>query len=47
LPAVVEHVARSRPEALGQCNAGLLLSHADRMRLAMSQSMTPPVGGLV
>jgi two-component system chemotaxis sensor kinase CheA len=47
LPAVVEHVARSRPEALGQCNAGLLLSHTDRMRLAMSQSMTPPVGGLV
>ncbi len=41
LPAVVEHVARSRPEQLGQCNAGLLLSHTDRMRLAL----TPAVGG--
>jgi|HubBroStandDraft_1064217.scaffolds.fasta_scaffold00611_17 two-component system chemotaxis sensor kinase CheA len=41
LPAVVEHVARSRPTELGQCNAGLLLSHTDRMRLAMSQTMSP------
>ena len=41
LPAVVEHVARSRPTELGQCNSGLLLSHTDRMRLAM----TPTVGG--
>jgi two-component system, chemotaxis family, sensor kinase CheA len=41
LPAVVEHVARSRPEQLGQCNAGLLLSHADRVRL----SLTPIAGG--
>jgi len=41
LPAVVEHVARARPTELGQCNSGLLLSSADRMRLAM----TPAVGG--
>jgi two-component system chemotaxis sensor kinase CheA len=41
LPAVVEHVARSRPTELGQCNAGLLLSHTDRVRLGMSQTMTP------
>jgi len=45
LPAVVEHVARSRPEELGQCNAGLLLSHTDRARLAISQTIAPPVGG--
>ncbi|MGO9680732.1 MAG: chemotaxis protein CheW [Candidatus Sulfotelmatobacter sp.] len=45
LPAVVEHVARARPEQLGQCNAGLLLSHTDRTRLAMSQTITPTVGG--
>ncbi len=41
LPAVVEHVSRARPTELGQCNSGLLLSHTDRMRLAMSQTMTP------
>jgi two-component system, chemotaxis family, sensor kinase CheA len=41
LPAVVEHVARARPEALGHCNSGLLLSHADRVRLALA----PAVGG--
>jgi two-component system, chemotaxis family, sensor kinase CheA len=41
LPAVVEHVARSRPEELGQCNSGLLLSHTDRVRL----SLTPVTGG--
>jgi two-component system chemotaxis sensor kinase CheA len=41
LPAVVEHVARSRPTELGQCNSGLLLSHSDRVRLAL----TPVVGG--
>jgi two-component system chemotaxis sensor kinase CheA len=53
LPAVVEHVARARPTELGQCNSGLLLSHTDRMRLAMSQTlsqtmsqtMTPAAGG--
>jgi len=38
LPAVVEHVARSRPEDAGQANSGLLLTHTDRMRLAMSSS---------
>jgi two-component system chemotaxis sensor kinase CheA len=41
LPAVVEHVARSRPVELGQSNSGLLLSHTDRVRLAL----TPAVGG--
>ncbi len=41
LPAVVEHVARSRPEETGRTNSGLLLSHTDRMRLAL----TPAVGG--
>jgi two-component system chemotaxis sensor kinase CheA len=41
LPAVVEHVARARPEELGQCNAGLLLSHTDRARLLL----TPAAGG--
>jgi two-component system chemotaxis sensor kinase CheA len=45
LPAVVEHVARARPEELGQCNSGLLLSHTDRTRLALSQTMSPAVGG--
>jgi len=41
LPAVVEHVAKARPEQTGQTNSGLLLTHTDRMRLAM----TPEVGG--
>ncbi len=41
LPAVVEHVARSRPTELGQCNSGLLLNNTDRMRLAL----TPVSGG--
>jgi two-component system, chemotaxis family, sensor kinase CheA len=41
LPAVVEHVARLRPEETGQVNSGLLLSHTDRMRLAL----TPAMGG--
>ena len=35
LPAVVEHVARSRPEQAGKSNSGLLLTHADRLRLAL------------
>lgn len=43
LPAVVEHVARSRPQEMGQANSGLLLTHTDRMRLAL----TPEVGGRV
>jgi two-component system, chemotaxis family, sensor kinase CheA len=34
LPAVVEHVARSRPEASGQAGSGLLLTQSDRQRLA-------------
>ena len=41
LPAVVEHVARSRPQEVGQANSGLLLTHTDRVRLAL----TPAVGG--
>jgi len=41
LPAVVEHVARWRPRQTGEANSGLLLSHTDRMRLALS----PVVGG--
>jgi two-component system chemotaxis sensor kinase CheA len=36
LPAVVEHVARTRPEAAGLTNCGLLLNHADRARMALS-----------
>ena len=35
LPAVVEHVARMRPEAAGLTNCGLLLNQADRARLAL------------
>jgi two-component system, chemotaxis family, sensor kinase CheA len=41
LPAVVEHVARWRPQETGQSNSGLLLTHTDRARLAL----TPTVGG--
>jgi two-component system chemotaxis sensor kinase CheA len=40
LPAVVDHVARSRPQETGQANSGLLLTHTDRMRLAL----TPEIG---
>jgi two-component system chemotaxis sensor kinase CheA len=35
LPAVVEHVSRSRPQEGGLTNCGLLLNHADRARLAL------------
>jgi two-component system, chemotaxis family, sensor kinase CheA len=35
LPAVVEHVARSRPQEAGMANSGLLLTQTDRMRLAL------------
>jgi two-component system chemotaxis sensor kinase CheA len=35
LPAVVEHVARIRPQGTEHSNSGLLLTHADRVRLAM------------
>jgi two-component system chemotaxis sensor kinase CheA len=38
LPAVVEHVARWRPQENGQSNSGLLLTHTDRARLALSTS---------
>ena len=41
LPAVVEHVVRARPQEMGQANSGLLLSHTDRLRLALS----PAAGG--
>ena len=41
LPAVVEHVARWRPQETGQSNSGLLLTSTDRMPLALS----PAVGG--
>jgi len=43
LPAVVEHVAHVRPQETGQTNSGLLLTHTDRMRLAL----TPEIGGRV
>jgi two-component system chemotaxis sensor kinase CheA len=36
LPAVVEHVARSRPQEAGMANSGLLLTHTDRLRLALT-----------
>jgi two-component system chemotaxis sensor kinase CheA len=36
LPAVVEHVARIRPQAAGLATSGLLLNNADRARLALS-----------
>ncbi len=36
LPAVVDHVARPRPESVGLTHGGLLLNHADRARLALS-----------
>jgi two-component system chemotaxis sensor kinase CheA len=35
LPAVVEHVARTRPQVAGLASCGLLLNHADRARLAL------------
>jgi two-component system chemotaxis sensor kinase CheA len=35
LLAVVEHVARTRPETAGVARCGLLLNHADRARLAL------------
>ena len=41
LPAVVEHVSRLRPEETGRTNSGLLLTHTDRMRLAL----IPVAGG--
>ncbi len=44
LPAVVDHVAKSRPEDSGHTNSGLLLTHTDRLRIAMS-AMSAPTGG--
>ena len=41
LPAVVEHVARAGAQEVGRVNSGLLLTHTDRMRLAL----TPNLGG--
>jgi len=41
LPAVVEHVARWRPQESGQSNSGLLLTHMDRLRFATA----PGAGG--
>jgi len=41
LPAVVEHVARWRPQESGQSNSGLLLTHMDRVRFATA----PGAGG--
>ncbi|MGA8637198.1 MAG: chemotaxis protein CheA [Candidatus Sulfotelmatobacter sp.] len=38
LLAVVEHVARLRPEAAGLVKCGLLLNHNDRARLALSSA---------
>jgi two-component system, chemotaxis family, sensor kinase CheA len=43
LPAVVEHVARSRPEQAGKVNTGLLLTEADRARWTLSEA----VGGRI
>jgi len=43
LPAVVEHVAKARPQEMGHANSGLLLTHTDRARLAL----TPEAGGQV
>jgi two-component system, chemotaxis family, sensor kinase CheA len=46
LPAVVEHVAKARPEQTGHTNSGLLLTHTDRMRLAVSgMTSTLSAGG--
>jgi two-component system chemotaxis sensor kinase CheA len=40
LPAVVEHISKSRPQEAGTTNFGLLLNAADRARLALE-----PAGG--
>jgi two-component system chemotaxis sensor kinase CheA len=36
LPAVVDHVAKGRPTLGGAANSGLLLNHADHLRIARS-----------
>ncbi|MFZ0806725.1 MAG: chemotaxis protein CheA [Candidatus Sulfotelmatobacter sp.] len=38
LSAVVDHVAKARPEEAGQVNSGLLLTHTDRLRMAMNMT---------
>jgi two-component system chemotaxis sensor kinase CheA len=45
LPAVVEHIARSRPSETGRANSGLLLSHTDRVRLAVKGLSTSTAAG--
>ena len=35
LPAIVEHISRSRPGKTGVAHSGLLVNHVDRARLAM------------
>jgi two-component system, chemotaxis family, sensor kinase CheA len=45
LPAVVEHVAKSKPEGAGRTNSGLLLTHTDRMRMAVSGLATGTSAG--
>jgi two-component system, chemotaxis family, sensor kinase CheA len=40
LPAVVEHVAKARPEQPGTINSGLLLMHGDRIQLATNAGGT-------
>ena len=42
LPAVVEHVAHGRPQESGRSNSGLLLTHTDRVRMALTPAS---VGG--
>jgi chemotaxis protein histidine kinase CheA len=44
LPAVVEHAAKAKPDETGRVNSGLLLTHTDRMRLAMT-AMASGTGG--
>jgi hypothetical protein len=39
LPAVVEHIARVRPQDAGHASSGILLNHADRARLALSATV--------
>jgi two-component system chemotaxis sensor kinase CheA len=38
LSAVVDHVAKARPEEAGKVNSGLLLTHTDRLRMAMNMT---------
>jgi two-component system chemotaxis sensor kinase CheA len=45
LPAVVEQFARTRPTQAGTPNSGLLLTHTDRMRLAMSTAISASSAG--